>query len=117
MRRERVKLLLLLLVTGAGCWYLVQMALGSVNAGIGILVGVVATGLCFLAVLRERYDQRFLLYLFFGALALRLLVGGLLYWRGLQGVIGPDYSTYDAWGSLLTAIWEGRVDPRALPLN
>lgn len=117
MLKDHLKPLLILLVVSAGCWYFTQMALTSATTGIGIVTGVVATLLCLLTLTRERFDQRFLLRLFFGALALRLLVGGLIYWRGLQGMLGPDSLTYDAWGGVLTAIWEGQADPRALPLN
>lgn len=117
MQKEQIKLLLLLLVVGAGCWYLSGMALSSATTGIGIIVGVGATLVCLWALTRERFDQQFLLYLFFGALALRLLVGGLIYWRSMQNTIGPDSLTYDAWGNLLAVIWDGQADPRALPVN
>lgn len=104
---DRLKPILILFVLGVGCLYLTKMALGSVETGVGIVVGVVAAVVGFFAVAREKKDQRFLLRLFFGALALRWLLSSAIDYFGLRPVVSPDAYTYDAFGYALLQNWLG----------
>src|SRR5436190_16376263 len=106
----RIKPFLLLLVIGVISVYLAFSVMGEVDAMAGIVAGVVAALICFLLILPEQQDQRFLLRLFVGALALRWVVGYAIYARHLQS-IGPDASTYDFFGNSLSQTWQGLLDP------
>src|SRR5262245_14678948 len=106
---ERIKPILLFPVFGLVGIYLAFSVMEEVDAMAGIIAGVVAALICFLLILSERNDQRFLLRLFFGALALRWVVGYVIYSLHLQS-IGPDASTYDFFGNYLSQTWQGLID-------
>ena len=102
---DRFKPILILLALGVGSMYLIKMALGSVETGVGIIAGLVAASICFFIVAREKQDQRFLLRLFFGALALRWLLSSGIDYFGLRPVVSPDAYTYDAFGYAVLQNW------------
>ena len=112
---DRFKPILILLALGVGCVYLINMALGSVDTGIGVVAGLVAATVCFLVVAKEKYDQHFLVRLFFGALALRWLLSGAIDYFGLRPVISPDASTYDAFGYAILQTWQNPHAGQWLP--
>lgn len=106
---ERIKPILVLLACGVFSLYLAFSVMEGVDAMAGIIAGVVAALLCFLLILPEQHDQRFLLRLFAGALALRWAVSYVIYSRHLQS-IGPDAATYDFFGNYLSQTWQGLMD-------
>jgi dolichyl-phosphate-mannose-protein mannosyltransferase len=81
---------------------------------LAIIVGAVPAIVCFWIILRSRTpDQRFLLKIFFAALAVRYVLAYVIYSRNLQQVLGADADTYDAFGNALLQSWRGLVDPTA----
>jgi hypothetical protein len=112
MRNLGVKILLFMAL-GYGGLHLGLTLSQTPEIGVGVLAGLFAAAICFAFVARETEDRRFLFRLLLLALCLRWLVGGILYYKGLNTVIGPDWATYDHFGYQLYRSWQGLVDPNA----
>jgi len=86
----------------------------STNFYLAILVGVVPAAACVWIILRSQTsDQRFLLRVFFAALAVRYLLAYIIHAQHLEALLGGDAITYDAFGYALEQSWRGLVDPNA----
>ena len=112
---DRFKPILIFLALCAGSFYLIKIALGSAETGIGIVAGLVAATIGFLFVAKEKNDQRFLLRLFFLALFLRCALSSVIDYFGFRGVISPDTTTYDFFGNLLAQHWQGVASAQWTP--
>lgn len=91
--------------TQMGLWLV-----GSFETGLGMMVGGVAGLLCLATALPAHPERRFFIRLLLLALALRWLAAYVLFSRGLNASIGPDYLTYDYDGNLLSMEWQGLID-------
>ncbi|HEX4948338.1 MAG TPA: glycosyltransferase family 39 protein [Blastocatellia bacterium] len=106
-------LIFLVFVLGSVC--LISITIGSVETGVGLLVGLASALLGSKLVAREKSDRQFLLRLFFGALALRWLISSAVTQFGLRPVISPDATTYDFFGDLLLQTLQGLNGARWTP--
>lgn len=81
---------------------------------LAIVVGIIPAAVCIWIILRSRTpDQRFLVKVFIGGLAVRYILAYAIYSRNLQQFLGADADTYDAFGNALLQSWKGLVDPNA----
>jgi Dolichyl-phosphate-mannose-protein mannosyltransferase len=113
MKQNGIELALKTIVTVGLALFCGKMAYWLVDEyeiGLGLLVGGIAGLLCMLSVASERRERIFLTRLLLLALGLRWLTAYLLFSRGLNGVIGPDYETYDFFGNNLNLAWQGLMD-------
>lgn len=86
-----------------------QAIAGSPDDTIAFLfLCIVALG-ALLLVARTREDRRFLVRLFLIALAVRVIVAGIVYQFDFRGIIAPDYGTYDNHGNELYKYWTGQL--------
>jgi hypothetical protein len=88
--------------------YLGYASLNNPNTGAGVIAGLASAMFFFWLVVREPFEQRFLLKLFWGGLALRWLLGAVIYSRSLYS-LAPDALTYDYFGNYLCQIWLGKI--------
>ena len=95
----------LFVVTGI---YLANVSLNNPDTGAGVIAGLAAAMLFFWVVASESFDQRFLLRLFWGGLALRWAVGVIIFSRSLYS-LAPDALTYDYFGNYLCQMWVGKI--------
>ncbi len=86
----------------------------STDTYLAVLTGTIPCVFCVWAIMRgEASDRRFLLRLFFAALAARYALAYAIYSRHLQAYLGGDAESYDAFGNALLQSWRGLVDPNA----
>ena len=71
-----------------------------------IMAGLIASLLSLIVVNVNREDRGFIIRLWLGALGLRFLVGFMIYGLGLGDRLGPDWVTYDFFGSELARYWQ-----------
>lgn len=72
-----------------------------------ILVGLFFAVIAAVVISRHRVHGNFLLRLFAAAFLIRVIVGTLIYVGNLQAFFGGDAVTYDQFGQLTLAIWQG----------
>jgi 4-amino-4-deoxy-L-arabinose transferase-like glycosyltransferase len=94
-----------------GSVYLANGILSAPDMGMAFLCGALAAGLCAVIIARDPSDRTFLLKLFVAALAVRWVVGYVIFDRHLQSFFGGDALSYDAFGNALCRSWKGLVDP------
>ena len=84
--------------------------------------GAPALGLCIVLALGAAYilrrmatpeERRFLLYLFVGALLVRVLLGTIIFAFSLQDFFGGDALAYDGMGFALARVWHGEARYKA----
>ena len=71
-----------------------------------IMTGLIASLLSLIIVSLNKEDGSFVIRLWLAALALRFLVGFMIYGLGLGNRLGPDWETYDFFGNELTRYWQ-----------
>jgi hypothetical protein len=95
-----------------GSWWLGNDVVISAPFYLAILIGIVPVVICVWIMLRLKTpDRRFLLRLFFAALAVRYVLAYVIYSRHLEQFLGADSETYDAFGFALLQSWRGLVAP------
>jgi hypothetical protein len=111
--KNRLTTVSLALWLGIGCLALGLVIVGLPEAGGAVLAGVIPVAICLWVILQDKTDQRFLLRVFWGALAARWAVGLLIFYKGQQGFFGGDAVTYDAFSYALCQAWQGLREANA----
>src|SRR5215471_6554749 len=109
MRNAALAILFLAAVIG-GPIYLGNAVVDSPDIGIAVVAGVASAVFCFFVLSRDTQDRRFQLRLFVAALAVRWLVGLVIYYKHQENFLGADASTYDFFGNALCQSWQGLID-------
>jgi hypothetical protein len=112
MRNAALGIVFLAALIG-GPIYLGNAVVDSPEIGIAAIAGVISAGICFAILSRDTQDRRFQMRLFAAALAVRWLVGLVIYYKHQQGFLGADASTYDFFGNALCQSWQGLIDGNA----
>ena len=113
MRNRIIAAVIAIVVVWGSLWLGNDIVL-STNLYLAVLVGLVPATACFWLILKSKtVDRRFLLRLFFAALAVRYFLAYVVFSRGMQAFLGGDAITYDAFGYALAQSWKGLVDPNA----
>lgn len=83
------------------------MVFDSPDFTLSILAGAIFVLGNLAIVASRKEDRRFIIRLWLGALALRILFAFVVYNLGLRDRIAPDWGTYDAFGNELYRFWQG----------
>lgn len=106
LKRSAIAIASLILVTLLGV-KAGLMIFDSQDFTVSILAGAIFVLGSLAIVASRKDDRRFLVQLWLGALALRLLVAFVVYNFGLRDRIAPDWATYDIFGNELYRYWQG----------
>jgi Dolichyl-phosphate-mannose-protein mannosyltransferase len=94
---------LLLVICAATLW------LAPTLAPAALLVGAAFTVVAIIMISRLETERQFLLRLFAAGLLIRMIVGLIIFWFGLQAFFGGDANTYDFFGFLTQQGWHGNT--------
>jgi Dolichyl-phosphate-mannose-protein mannosyltransferase len=110
MQDSRAVVGLVIIGTAVISVYLGLFIVSSSDLVIAVITGLTASLISLIVVSQNEEDRVFIIRLWLGALALRVLVGFTIYNFGLGNRLGPDWATYDFFGSELARYWrEGGV--------
>jgi hypothetical protein len=106
MREKAIRIFFLIALTGFALYF--GRAIAAAPGAAAALLATSFVALVSLAFIsREQNDRRFIIRLWLGALALRVLVAVAVYSMGLRDNIAPDWLTYDQFGNDLARYWKG----------